>query len=155
VDRDAFARSALGDGDGGADEWIAYHDSGAGQHRCAVVRGGRLAGCLFVARPPRALPSCRWLASLFDGEALDAPDRAGLLAGARPNGGDDDGAVVCACFGVGINRLLAAIAGQRLTTVEAVGEALRAGTNCGSCKPEIAALIARHGEAACSESSAA
>jgi assimilatory nitrate reductase catalytic subunit len=29
-------------------------------------------------------------------------------------------------------------------TVEAIGRALNAGTNCGSCRPEIAALIARH-----------
>ena len=36
-----------------------------------------------------------------------------------------------------------AITDQRHLTVEAIGTALRAGTNCGSCKPELAALLSR------------
>jgi assimilatory nitrate reductase catalytic subunit len=50
-------------------------------------------------------------------------------------------------LGVGVNRLVAAIRDQGLVTVDAISNALRAGTNCGSCKPEIAALIATHAPA--------
>jgi assimilatory nitrate reductase catalytic subunit len=40
-----------------------------------------------------------------------------------------------------MNTIVEAIAGQRLVSVEAVGAALSAGTNCGSCKPAIRKLI--------------
>jgi assimilatory nitrate reductase catalytic subunit len=50
--------------------------------------------------------------------------------------------VVCACFGVGINTILRGIVTQNLITVEAIGQALGAGTNCGSCRPELRSLLA-------------
>ena len=40
-----------------------------------------------------------------------------------------------------MTTILEAIAGQSLMTVEAVGAALSAGTNCGSCRPAIRRLI--------------
>ncbi|MEX1154347.1 (2Fe-2S)-binding protein, partial [Parvibaculum sp.] len=49
--------------------------------------------------------------------------------------------IVCACFGVGAKRIAQTVAERKLTTVASVGEALGAGTNCGSCRPEIRALI--------------
>ncbi len=45
------------------------------------------------------------------------------------------------CFDVGTRTIVEAIASQRLLSVEAVGKALSAGTNCGSCKPAIQRLI--------------
>jgi assimilatory nitrate reductase catalytic subunit len=42
---------------------------------------------------------------------------------------------------VGRNTLLAAIRRHRLASPEQVGDALKAGSNCGSCVPELAALI--------------
>jgi assimilatory nitrate reductase catalytic subunit len=42
---------------------------------------------------------------------------------------------------VGLKTITAAIADQALTSVEAVGAALAAGTNCGSCRPAIKRLI--------------
>ena len=50
--------------------------------------------------------------------------------------------MVCACFGVGVNTILRGIATQRLMTVESIGQALGAGTNCGSCRPELRTLLA-------------
>ena len=55
----------------------------------------------------------------------------------------DPGPILCSCFDVGVNTILTAIESQGLTTVEAIGEALQAGTNCGSCRPEIATLLAK------------
>jgi assimilatory nitrate reductase catalytic subunit len=40
-----------------------------------------------------------------------------------------------------MKTILHAIADQNLTTVEAVGSALNAGTNCGSCRPAIKSLL--------------
>jgi assimilatory nitrate reductase catalytic subunit len=51
--------------------------------------------------------------------------------------------IVCACFSVSLSAARSAIAaGAR--SVEQVGEQLRAGTNCGSCLPEIRRLLTRH-----------
>ena len=53
----------------------------------------------------------------------------------------DEGPILCACMGVGRNRIAAAVAaGAR--DVATVASATCAGTGCGACRPEIAALIA-------------
>ena len=51
------------------------------------------------------------------------------------------GRTICACFGVGLQTLHRAIAGKRLTSVAEIGAVLRAGTNCGSCIPELKAIL--------------
>ena len=51
------------------------------------------------------------------------------------------GPVLCSCFGVGINTIIEAIETRSLMTVDAIGAALNAGTNCGSCRPELADLL--------------
>ena len=68
--------------------------------------------------------------------------RARLLSGRPPSGRADGGRTVCACFNVGRNTLLDAIRRRGLTSVEALGTELGAGTNCGSCLPELRALLA-------------
>ncbi|HEY8519284.1 MAG TPA: (2Fe-2S)-binding protein [Gammaproteobacteria bacterium] len=47
-----------------------------------------------------------------------------------------------ACFAVGRKTLLDAIRTQALVTTEQIGRALKAGTHCGSCIPELEALLA-------------
>ncbi|MEO6697248.1 MAG: (2Fe-2S)-binding protein, partial [Gammaproteobacteria bacterium] len=53
----------------------------------------------------------------------------------------DAGPTVCACFNVGRNTLLSAIQRDGLHSVEDIGSSLKAGTNCGSCIPELRELI--------------
>jgi assimilatory nitrate reductase catalytic subunit len=48
--------------------------------------------------------------------------------------------VVCACHGVGADVIAATIAAGA-GSVEAVGAACKAGTNCGSCIPEIRKML--------------
>ncbi|WP_156303003.1 (2Fe-2S)-binding protein, partial [Methylogaea oryzae] len=55
---------------------------------------------------------------------------------------DDGGPTVCACFGVGRDTLKRAIAVQGLDNTDDIGAALKAGTGCGSCLPELRALLA-------------
>jgi len=43
---------------------------------------------------------------------------------------------------VGVNTILSTIEAENLTSVEAIGDRLQAGTNCGSCRPELKALLA-------------
>ena len=51
------------------------------------------------------------------------------------------GPTVCACFGVGRNTICDAIS-QGARTAAEIGGKLKAGTNCGSCIPELKRLIA-------------
>ncbi|HEU4618520.1 MAG TPA: (2Fe-2S)-binding protein, partial [Gammaproteobacteria bacterium] len=52
-----------------------------------------------------------------------------------------DDAPLCSCFGVGRRRVVEAIRRGRLVSAEDVGHELKAGTSCGSCLPELAALL--------------
>lgn len=126
---------------GGAIDWLEYRDPQHGSYRAAALGGGRLESCLFVASEPPALPERAWLAQLFERDALDSAERTGLLAGAPADPNANAGEVVCSCFGVGRNTLAAAIRDQGLDSPAAVGEALKAGTNCGSCVPDLKAMI--------------
>ncbi|UZD65946.1 nitrate reductase [Marinobacter sp. AN1] len=126
---------------GGAPD-LVLEDSAAGTFRAARIRHGQLDGVLLVARDASHLPDTAWLASLFDGRELSRKERRGLLS-ARSVETEDIGAVVCSCFGVGEKQIAAAI-GAGAGTVEALGEKLRCGTNCGSCTPELKAAIEKH-----------
>ena len=135
-----WMRHRLGARDAGSD-YLDYHDAAASSYRAAHIVKDRLAACLYISRRPD-LPDRGWLAGLFGLQKLGAPERVGLLAG-RPSGKREDaGPLVCSCFGVGRNTLRRAIAQHGLTDTRQVGARLRAGTNCGSCLPEIRALLA-------------
>jgi assimilatory nitrate reductase catalytic subunit len=119
---------------------LVYEDRASGRYRGALVQDGRLDAVCFLA-PRRDVSPRNWLAGLFAGDLLSLDDRRGLLAGRPVAAPCDAGPQVCACFGVGRTTIVEAITAQGLGSVEAVGQALQAGTNCGSCRPEIAALL--------------
>jgi assimilatory nitrate reductase catalytic subunit len=131
----AWLRATLPAGD-----TMTFHDAAAGTHRAAVLQSGRLETLVFVAASPK-LPTPDWLKSRFELPAIAASERRDLLAGCPVEGAVDDGPTVCVCFQVGARRIeAAAAAGNR--SVEKIGRQLGAGTNCGSCIPEIRRLIA-------------
>jgi assimilatory nitrate reductase catalytic subunit len=74
-------------------------------------------------------------------EALSSAECRALLAGGMPDGAQDSGPVVCVCHQVGAARVAKAIS-EGCHTAEAVGRASAAGTNCGSCLPEINRMLA-------------
>jgi assimilatory nitrate reductase catalytic subunit len=125
---------------GGRGDRLELLDS-AGRYRSARVLGDRLQSCVFVATT-KALPSRTWLGGLFGDEPLGAQQRAAILAGRAAKAGAETGPIVCSCFAVGRSTLLRAIRTQELVSAEQIGKALHAGTNCGSCVPELKALIA-------------
>jgi len=137
----AATRAWLGVDDRAVD-WLDASDVAKGRYRAAHIDAGHIEACVFIDRAPAALPDRGWLASLFTGESIAEADRVGLLAGRPADASKDVGAQVCSCFGVGRNTILRAIGEDGLDSVAAVGKALDAGTNCGSCKPEIASLLA-------------
>jgi assimilatory nitrate reductase catalytic subunit len=95
---------------------------------------------LFISPRPD-LPSRAWLAGLFAKQTLDDADRAGLLIGHPVQPVEDPGETVCSCFGVGRKTICNAIAKNKFTTHVQIGQQLRAGTNCGSCIPELKAIL--------------
>lgn len=124
-------------------QWAELMDRAGGHYRGVSVVADRLQMCLFIG-PDHRLPARDWLVGLFTRDTLGARERMDLLAGVPRDAAADAGAVVCACFGVGARTLEKAIRQDGMTTPEAIGHALGAGTNCGSCLAEIGALIARH-----------
>ena len=68
-----------------------------------------------------------------------------VLSGKAPKGRKDEGALVCSCFGIRINTIIEAIESRGLTTVDQIGAVLEAGTNCGSCRADLGALLGLYG----------
>ncbi|WJV63605.1 molybdopterin-dependent oxidoreductase [Pectobacteriaceae bacterium C52] len=76
--------------------------------------------------------------------------RQALLAGKMAQGQLKQGSTVCSCYGVGEEIIIGAIR-QGCHSVSALGHKLKCGTNCGSCIPELKALLSQHTPAAKSE----
>ncbi|PZX15940.1 assimilatory nitrate reductase catalytic subunit [Palleronia aestuarii] len=106
-------------------------DPARGIARIAMRVEGRVAAALFIAPQPVGVMR----------DHLTTLPETDTLTGRAPADRPDPGPVLCSCFGVGMNTIVTAIETDGLLTVEAVGAALSAGTNCGSCRPEIAALL--------------
>ncbi|MEM1431288.1 MAG: molybdopterin-dependent oxidoreductase [Pseudomonadota bacterium] len=135
---DAVAAARRMFGLSSAVETLTVTDPARGTTRLAFVDGGRLLAALFAAPGPVALARGVVAASL--GGAADGR----ILSGRPPGDLPDPGATVCACLGIGANAIVSAILEGNLVDVAQVTAALGAGGECGSCRPELAALIARN-----------
>ena len=126
-------------------ERVETVDRARGSLRVGVLDKGQLVAALFVTRDGLS-PSREWLIEQLSGSA--AASSIELLAGRPATPQADRGPIVCVCFDVGLKTIVSAISAQSLVSVEAVGQALSAGTNCGSCRPAIQRLIGQTKEAA-------
>ena len=106
----------------------------------ALVQGDRLQAAIIAASNGPVEADRTWLAGLLD-QPLDSETRIGLLAG-RPAMGKSAGKIVCSCLGVGSAAIQEAVHAGALS-VDGIGAATGAGTNCGSCKPEIRTMLER------------
>ncbi len=119
-------------------------DVTGGHYRLAVFEPDGSLAFVLMAGPRGTVPAWDMLVHLFAPGPVREADRRTILSGRHGAGEAASGPRVCACFGVGAGTICAAIGGGAATP-EAVGARLKAGTNCGSCLPEIRRLI---GEAA-------
>jgi len=122
------------------DDLAEYHDFGGGVYRAACFAGERIDTCLFVG-PAHDAGDWEVVKGLFAADGLTDDQRRMLLSGRSSEGLASAGPIVCACFGVGRNTICDAIAAGAHSAAE-VGARLKAGTNCGSCIPELKRLIA-------------
>ncbi|WP_439530049.1 nitrate reductase [Pannonibacter sp.] len=121
-------------------ESLSFQSRGDGLYRAMAFLDGRLVGAVFLARQPVAV-SRSWACGLLGLSAPTPGTRWKLLAGRPAADQPDKGAIVCSCFQVGANEIRGAVAAG-ITTVSGIGASLSAGSNCGSCRSEIARLIA-------------
>jgi len=138
----AFARlRGLLDPEGA--HWLVLEDATADTHRAALLRQGRLEAVLFIGPGP-ALPPRLWLTELFGRREIGSAARRTLLSGMASDA-PPPSPTLCVCHGVTAATICqAAAAGAR--SLAAIGTATRAGTGCGSCRPEISALLAQQTE---------
>jgi assimilatory nitrate reductase catalytic subunit len=122
-------------------DFAEYRDFGGGVYRAASFAGDQIEACLFVG-PAHDAGDWEVVKSLFALESLSDDQRGMLLSGRSSEGLASTGPVVCACFGVGRATICDAIATGAATAAE-IGARLKAGTNCGSCIPELKRLIAQ------------
>jgi assimilatory nitrate reductase catalytic subunit len=118
-----------------------YSDVGGGIYRAAGFSGDRIETCVFVG-PAHDAGDWDVVKSLFALDALGDDQRRFLLSGRSSEGLASTGPVVCACFGVGRAAISEAIANGARSAAD-IGARLKAGTNCGSCIPEMKRLIAQ------------
>lgn len=136
-EREALRRLLL---QGAPSDVLRYEDPAAGSLREAFLTGDQLDRVLFTTASG-VLPPRGWLAELFGAEPLSMQDRAALLIGRAPGRPTDTSPVICACRNVRAAAIGKAIAAGS-SDLDAVADATGAGANCGSCRPEIARLLA-------------
>lgn len=125
-----------------ADEVVTYVEPSQGVYKKLIVRNGRLVGAILLGD---GLLSSRLLQTFDRGDVLPE-NRAELLFPLamdtpRANVADlPDTTQICNCNGVSKGKIIAAVkSGCR--SLKAVCDATRAGTGCGSCKPQVQAIL--------------
>lgn len=128
-------------------EWLEYQDKTSGVFRGAWLHQGQLKYVVMLAKTRALLPSPEYVASLFT-SALQEPSqwqepskRIAILAGQSAGPTIDKGKIICTCMNVGLNQILEAISVGGVRQVEELGVCLKAGTQCGSCVPELKSIL--------------
>ncbi|GAC1357739.1 MAG: NADPH-nitrite reductase [Ktedonobacteraceae bacterium] len=124
------------------DEVVVYSEPGRGVYKKLVVREGRLVGAILLgddAMTPR-------VRQLFDRGEVLPENRSELLF---PLAGESkaldiadmpDDAQICNCNGVSKGKIVSAVKGGK-RSLKMLCDATRAGTGCGSCMPQVKALL--------------
>ena len=123
------------------DEVVSYAEPSRGVYKKLVVRDNRLVGAIVIG-DGAMVPS---LLRVYSESTRVPDDRAELLframavAPAQPQA-VPDAALICNCNGVTKAQIIEAVLGGA-RSLGAVCEATRASTGCGSCKPEVQAIL--------------
>jgi assimilatory nitrate reductase catalytic subunit len=110
-------------------------------HYLWALKNEKLVLATYLSATPEEV-NINWVDSLLAQDNLQREQMVALLR-AEPDEVFNQGLLVCSCFKVGEKTIIDAIS-SGCTSVDALGEILQCGTNCGSCKPELSQLISRH-----------
>tara|TARA_R110000824_G_scaffold390760_13_gene587870 strand:+ start:35268 stop:37859 length:2592 start_codon:yes stop_codon:yes gene_type:complete len=124
-------------------EMLTFLDSDRGLIRFAFFDGSMLLGAFYLSSSS-VVVSRTWAVGELAKTYENLKDRYSVIAGRAGANQPDKGALVCACFSVGVNEIAAAVTQDRCRDVDAIGRLLKAGTNCGSCRTEIKGIIDAH-----------
>ncbi|MEX0582568.1 MAG: molybdopterin dinucleotide binding domain-containing protein, partial [Sneathiella sp.] len=130
-----LARNLIGTG-----ELITYQDLGAEEYRYAVFENEQLKAAVYLSSTLVSV-SRVWLINQLASVHENQDSRYQVLAGRPGNAESDIGAIVCSCFSIGRNQILGAISEKGCADLAAIGACVQAGTNCGSCRSEIAEIL--------------
>ena len=119
-------------------ELVSFSDPRKAMFRYAGFQDTKLRACVFFASPEAGFPGNELVPALLDRE-LSLQQRLSLLSGV--GAGDNASHIVCSCFGV-TEAAICAARQNGAGTLAAIGGLLKAGTNCGSCIPELTSLLA-------------
>ena len=114
-------------------------DQRTGNRRSAWFDGDTLEAAIYLSRRPVSA-SRSLLASWLEKDHVGSSARQKVVAGIASQDMPDKGAIICSCHNVGAYEIADAYyAGNH--SVQLIGECTLAGTNCGSCRAEIQAII--------------
>ncbi|WP_067099506.1 nitrate reductase [Marinomonas atlantica] len=120
-------------------QWLEYSNPINHQTRLAGVQNDHLKIVIYLSDSP-TVSTTDWLISRLSlQQSLSDSERMALLVG-KPVDMEDKGEIVCACFQVGTTQIEKSVK-QGACSIESLGIELKCGTNCGSCIPELKALI--------------
>ena len=120
-------------------ETVSCEDSASGNYRSIFIAGSKLMHAVFLSHEPVHVE--RRTVIDFMSEPVDTANaRLALLSGLGHPDRPNVGATVCSCLNVGKNTINASIQAGALT-VDAIGIACGAGTQCGSCRSELQTLV--------------
>ncbi len=131
-DFQAFAQTELGIKTA---DVTTYSDATKQKNRIAFSDEGQIMGVMFGSNTPVTLSRNVTI------DAFDSNETHNILAGFAGGNTIDPGQTICSCFNVGINTLVDLISSGKVATINEIGDCLQAGTNCGSCRPELTALL--------------
>lgn len=119
--------------------WLSFTDTSYHRYRFALIDNNQLLACLFISSKPD-MPEPTWIGQLFN-QTLNNKQRMDILAGKPSDKKNDKGRIICSCFNKGINEINALITTGDSKNIEQIGQKIQAGTNCGSCIPELKQLL--------------
>lgn len=137
IDAPPALRDLLALSDGA--DLVSYADPRQSVFRFAGLSADRLDACLFLAEPAATFPEAEQASRLL-GQELTRGQRLALLAGREADSAPAS-KIVCSCFSVSEAAICKVIRSELLHSPVEIGAALRAGTNCGSCIPELKKLL--------------
>lgn len=121
-------------------DWVVSQDATLSTVSMAGFVDGRLVFYFCAAPTDQPLINVIFIESQLN-MVCDQANRYRLLAGRDVAAAADTGPIICSCFQVGKRTIQDEISSGRCTSVEALGDALKCGTNCGSCIPELKMLL--------------
>ncbi|REL29420.1 nitrate reductase [Thalassotalea euphylliae] len=119
-------------------EWLSFNDEDNQLSHVICLQNGALK-CVAYFANQAFNEAKKWVDSLFGQDSLSFAEVQALLSKTAPASADES-RNVCSCFNVSEASIREAVM-SGTDSVAALGKSLKCGSNCGSCKPELQAII--------------